>query len=176
LDFSQQHILESSIAPIREEIEEQFKFAQSGVVPEFIGSISSLSDQVTSMAEAPFDVATQVQIGERGESAIAVNNEYSFPFENTLIDGNEIFNKQRHKFYRILVREYRAEFGENDARVSPALNLLAAYLTDIGELNEAESILRESILLADDEHKAVARQLLASVASKQKKQDKVRQP
>ncbi|MEZ6095790.1 MAG: hypothetical protein R3C03_16425 [Pirellulaceae bacterium] len=63
-------------------------------------------------------------------------------------------------FYRNLVQEYRREFGNEDYHVAQALNLLAGCLLDQNKRNEAESVLRESLLLANESDKLVAQRLL----------------
>ncbi len=65
------------------------------------------------------------------------------------------------KYFRLLVQEFRLEFGELNPRVSMGLNLLAAALIQEQKFDEASATLRESISLArDDQSRKSARLLL----------------
>ena len=75
---------------------------------------------------------------------------------------------ERVKFYRILVDEYRRSFGENDPHVAEALILLAACLEELGEVDTAESHVREAILTADEANKLIARKLLDRIKLKRR--------
>lgn len=60
---------------------------------------------------------------------------------------NAIIKSHRRTQYEILVKYYRQTFGENNYRVADALDLLAAVLIEEEEYSEAESHLKESLLL-----------------------------
>jgi len=70
-------------------------------------------------------------------------------------------NEDSIQFLRILVGEFRSEFGESDSRVTLALHLLGAALVQDKKFDEAEAVIRESLGIADDdESKDTARKLL----------------
>lgn len=75
-------------------------------------------------------------------------------------ETHRLLPEHRHKFFRLLVNEYRRAFGETDRRVAEALNLLAASLIEIGEYDEAEARLRESMIVGDEKASDLANQLL----------------
>ena len=172
VEFSQRELLEPCVAPIRDEIEEQEKLALAtgekileGLQSNSFGVAAANSVMpIAEKAPDPFDTSQMFDLAgtnniESAEESFQVN-------QFSIINEDKIFNENRHKFYRLLVNEYRAEFGENDPRVSPGLNLLAAWLIDQDEFNEAESTLRESKLLANDDNGRIARKLLKIVDSK----------
>lgn len=78
-------------------------------------------------------------------------------------DRQKIAEELRDEFYRSLVAEYRRVFGTKDPHVAESLNLLAACLIDMGKNNEAEARLRESLVIADEADRAVAKTLLSLV-------------
>ncbi|MEM7473990.1 MAG: serine/threonine-protein kinase [Planctomycetota bacterium] len=73
----------------------------------------------------------------------------------------------RDEFYRHLLTEYRRVFGQSNARVAEALNLLAACLIEKGEIEEAEARLRESLVVAEQHDKDVATKLLSSISKRE---------
>ncbi|MEM7558259.1 MAG: serine/threonine-protein kinase [Planctomycetota bacterium] len=75
-------------------------------------------------------------------------------------ETNRLLPEHRHKFFRLLVSEYRRAFGETDRRVAEALNLLAASLIEVGKHDEAEARLRESMILSGEQVSGVAHRLL----------------
>ena len=75
----------------------------------------------------------------------------------------KLLRRVRPKFYRLVVQEYRNTFGETDPRIAEALTLLAVSLIETGNLNEAESHLREAIALQTDSSNDVQRALLKQI-------------
>jgi len=66
------------------------------------------------------------------------------------------------RYFRILDKEFRAEFGDVDPRVALASNLLAASLIQEEKFDEAQATLRMAISITNDEQsKSVSRRLLA---------------
>ena len=86
------------------------------------------------------------------------------------IEYRELFEQElalkRHYYFRMLVKQYRKVFGEQAPNVAEALILLAASLEDKGEVDEAESHVREAIAIASDADKLIARELLNRVQKK----------
>lgn len=86
------------------------------------------------------------------------------------IEYHELFERElvisRHQYFRILVEEYRKVFGDQRANVAEALILLAACLEQQGEVDEAESHVREAIAIGSNADKAVARKLLIRIKRK----------
>lgn len=66
---------------------------------------------------------------------------------------HESLPELRVEFFRLIVEEYRIQFGENDPRVANGLALLACSLYERKQVNEAEAHLREAIALNTSESK-----------------------
>ncbi len=163
LDLSESKLLENAVAPIREIIEER-RNAEASFTTEFFNTEDAPIplNEYTIHAIQPDDPGNVAQTTFIGENLVDIPSEapvdiVNFPFE---VEFEDILSRVQPKFYRILLHQYYMEFGENDPRVAPALNILANHLMDEGNLNEAESNLRHSILLANKEDKAIAESLL----------------
>ena len=76
----------------------------------------------------------------------------------------------RPKFYRTLVKEYRRKFGHRNERVRDALVLLAVSLIDVAKLDEAESRVREAMVLNNTDDTSLERKLLLLINRKRKRQ------
>ena len=111
--------------------------------------------------DAPLPMSEEEAI----EAGILVPNENFAEalYQRQVIERNEAAAKVRDKFFRFLLKEYRRVFGDDHPRVAEALNLLASCLIDVGDAEEAEARLRESIALANEHDKAVALELLRHV-------------
>ena len=69
----------------------------------------------------------------------------------------------RPKFFRLLVDEYRIEFGSDAPEVAEALQMLAIALIQSKNYSEAEARLREAAVLGDQESKAISNRLRISI-------------
>ncbi|MFN3190087.1 MAG: serine/threonine protein kinase [Aureliella sp.] len=88
--------------------------------------------------------------------------------------ANKILPKHRHRFYRHLLDEFRRTFGEQDERVSEALLLLASSLQDIGKHAEAESRLREALVVGSQENRSLAEAQLRQLQSSERAENAIR--
>ena len=89
-----------------------------------------------------------------------VNKKISFESSDVVFDdkvepslkialAKEIVNC-RSKFFRVLLKEYRAAFGAQDPKIARTLNLLALSLIESGRYPEAEALLGEALAISDE--------------------------
>ncbi|MEO1618012.1 MAG: serine/threonine-protein kinase [Planctomycetota bacterium] len=91
-------------------------------------------------------------------------------FQKAVEQRNSLAVDVRDQFFRYLLNQYRRVFGEDDPRVAEALNLLAGCLIEMGETDEAEARLRESMALGNEHNQSVARKLLQFAAQPKPRQ------
>ena len=129
-----------------------------------------------------FDTAEE-ESRQRFEAQFAASNT-PFPFEFDDLDSdNSVHSPQcirmreeikaqipfkRSRFFRVLVGEYRRSFGEDDPHVAEALILLAACLEEVGDVDGAESHVREAIVIGAEGEKQIARALLDRIKNKRR--------
>ena len=176
LELSLSALLESAMTPVRNAIKEQEDFNRK------IGARFSeqFPDKPTLAPNQPAEAYAEIDSQDTPQDrAISVIENRSSVEEQTTVTvngfplavgatGDIMIHKTKLKFYRHLVKEYRREFGDKDQRVSQALNLLAGCLVDQKKFHEAESNLRESLLLGDAIDKEVASKMLAIVRDRQR--------
>ena len=147
--------------------EQLLVFDRGGQLGDAVQRVQEVFDRLDEQNQTMFEA--QYTAWEKAEQELNSNGKNS---EHSVqcLQMQEIVDRQllleRHQFFRILVEQYRVAFGEDDPHVAEALILLAACLEETGDVDEAESHVREAMAIGSEINRIVARRLLDQVKLK----------
>ena len=147
--------------------EQLLVFDHSGQLGDTVQRVQDVFDRLDEQNQTMFEA--QYAAWQKAEQELNSNGE-ELEHSSECLQMQEIVDRQllleRHQFFRILVEQYRVAFGEDDPHVAEALILLAACLEETGDVDEAESHVREAMAIGNEINKIVARRLLDRVKLK----------